>query len=73
MAATPPSRESACENGTRSQNGRTGPAILAVSKGPQSHLRYGWWYGGSHGTDINISEIASPEATAAGTRRHARH
>ena len=37
----------------------TGCAILALSKGPQSQLRYCWWY--SHGTDFDSSEIASPE------------
>ena len=36
-------------------------AILAVSEGPQSHLRYSLWYRSSHGTDFDMSEIASPE------------
>ena len=35
-------------------------AALAVSKGPQSQLRYCWWYRSSHSTDFDISEIASP-------------
>ena len=37
-----------------------GPVILAVSKGPLSQLRYCLWYRSSHGTDFDISEIASP-------------
>ena len=39
----------------------TGPAIVAVSKGPHSQFRYCWWYRSSHGTDLDVSEIASPE------------
>ena len=38
----------------------TGPAILAVVKGPQSQTRYCSWYRSSHGTDFDISEIAIP-------------
>ena len=37
-----------------------GPAILAVSKGPQSQFRYCWWYRKSHGIDFDVSEIAGP-------------
>ena len=37
-----------------------GPAIWAVSKGPQSQFRYCRWYKGRYGTDFDNSEIASP-------------
>ena len=38
----------------------TGPAILAVSKGPQSQSRYCWWYRSNFSTDFDISDIAGP-------------
>ena len=40
---------------------RIGPAILAVLKAPQSQFRYCLWYRSSHGTNFDISEIASPD------------
>ena len=35
-------------------------AVLSISKGPQSHLRFCWWYRSSHGTDFDVSERAGP-------------
>ena len=32
---------------------------LAVSKGPQSRVRYCWWYRSSHSTDLGTSSIAT--------------
>ena len=38
-----------------------GSAVLAVPKGPQSQFRHCWWYRSSHGTDVDIPDIAGPE------------
>ena len=38
----------------------TGPAILAVSKGPRSQFKYCLWSRSSHGTDFDIAGVASP-------------
>ena len=38
----------------------SGPAILFVSKGPQSQFRCYWWHRSSCGTDFDISEITDP-------------
>ena len=41
-------------------NTMAGPALLAVSKWPQSQFQYCWWYRSSRGSDFDISEIAGP-------------
>ena len=55
-----PQKEGTCAINGLISLGSKGPAIWTVSKGPQSQFRYCLWYRSSHGTDFDISEIASP-------------
>ena len=49
------------------------PAILAVSKGPQSQFRYCSWCRSNHGTDFDVYEIASNAFSGDWTLQHAQN